>query len=88
MIYGTSEQKINKEGKPLYKIPVLISGTSERNDPITTVTVSGDKPVVSNGTKVTFTDLTANNWSIKGNDGQYRSGVTLSAKSLTILGTR
>ena len=38
LVYGTSEHKKDREGKLLYKVPVLIQGTDNRKTPITSIT--------------------------------------------------
>ena len=31
-VYGTNEKRVNKAGQEIYKLPVLISGSGERQD--------------------------------------------------------
>lgn len=84
LVYGTNEPKVDKDGKQLFKIPVLMSGTGGRQDPLTTITLAGNIPAIPNGSIITVTDLMANAWTMKGRDGQYRSGVSFSAKSVAL----
>lgn len=83
LIYGTNEHKKNAKGELLYKIPVLIQGTTNRQDPITSITYAGLKLNYSNGTKLIVKGLTILSWSIKGSNGQMRNGFTLKAKTIT-----
>lgn len=83
-VYGTKELKKNSKGEVISKLPVLISGTSERQDPTTTVTVSGTLPNIPKGSRVQFNGLVITNWSLKGNDGVTRNGVSLRAESVIV----
>jgi hypothetical protein len=88
LVYGTSDHKKDRDGKLLYKIPVLIQGTDNRQDPITSITYGGEKLSVPNGTRLNVKDLTILTWSIRSTNGQLRSGTTLKAKSITAMGNR
>lgn len=81
-VYGTDEQKTDRSGRPLFKVPVLLSGTGERVDPSTTVTVPGPVPTLPRGAQVRFKNLTLSTWTVRGNDNRERSGVTLRADSV------
>lgn len=81
-VYGTKDRRTNAKGEEVFKIPVLISGTGDRQDPTTTITVSGSIPNLVKGTKVQFIGLTISSWSIKGNDGVTRNGVSLRAEGI------
>ena len=77
-VYGTNEKRVNKAGQEIYKLPVLISGSGERQDPTTTVTIAGSINV-NKGVRLTFTNLVVQTWSLKGSDGVLRNGITLKA---------
>lgn len=77
-VYGTNEKRKNKAGQEIYKLPVLISGSGERQDPTTTITIAGAINV-NKGVRLTFTNLVVQTWSLKGNDGVLRNGITLKA---------
>jgi len=77
--YGTDEQKKNLKGQPLYKLPVLISGTGERLDPTTNVVVPGPLPQINKGVKLNFENLKIMTWSMRGSDGVTRNGTVLKA---------
>jgi hypothetical protein len=81
-VYGTKDRRKNAKGEDIYKIPVLISGTGDRQDPTTTITVSGNIPNLTKGAKVQFIGLTISSWTIKGNDGVTRNGVSLRAEGI------
>lgn len=82
MKYGTNEQKKDANGQPLYKIPVLISGTGEKLDPSTTVVVAGPLPALSKGQKVFFENLRILTWTMRGTDGVVRNGTVLKADKI------
>lgn len=77
-VYGTNEKRKNKAGQEIYKLPVLISGSGERQDPTTTITIAGAINV-NKGVRLSFTNLVVQTWSLKGNDGVLRNGITLKA---------
>jgi hypothetical protein len=77
-VYGTNERRKNKLGQEIYKLPVLISGSGERQDPTTTITIAGAVNV-NKGIRLIFTNLVIQTWSLKGSDGVLRNGITLKA---------
>lgn len=81
-VYGTEEQKTDRSGRPLFKVPVLLSGTGDRVDPTTTITVPGPVPTLPRGAQVRCKNLTLSTWTVRGNDNRERSGVTLRADSV------
>ena len=83
MVFGTQEQKRNKDGEPVYKLPVLIQGTGDRQDPTTNITFSGSKSDFQKGSRISAKGLTLMTWSLRGTNGTYRNGTTLRAKSIT-----
>ncbi len=82
--FGTNILKKDREGKSVYKLPVLLQGTEDkRQDPTTTITFSsGDLVEFPKGSRVLAKGLTLLTWTMKGSDGQYRSGATLRAKQI------
>ena len=82
-VYGTEEQKKDKKGRPLFKLPVLISGTGDRLDPTTSIIVAGPIPPLTKGQRLQFQNLSVMNWNMRGNDGQIRSGIVLKADSVS-----
>jgi len=84
--YGTNEQKKDKQGRPLYKLPVLISGTGDRLDPTTSITVPGPLPTLNKGQRILFSGLTVMNWNMRGSDGVPRSGIVLRAEAISTSG--
>ena len=86
-IYGTDEQKVDRAGRQLFRVPVLLSGTGDRIDPTTTVTVPGPIPALRRGAQVRCKNLTLSTWTVRGNDNRERSGVTLRAESIEPSGT-
>ena len=83
-VYGTKERRKNAQGLEIYKLPVLITGTSERQDPTTSITVAGNLPKLEKGSRLICTGLTISSWTIKGNDGVTRNGVSLRASAVTM----
>jgi hypothetical protein len=81
-VYGTKDRRKNAKGEDVFKIPVLISGTGDRQDPTTTITIAGEIPNLIKGTKIQFVGLTISSWNIKGNDGVTRNGVSLRAEGI------
>ena len=77
--FGTDTPKIDKAGKPLFKIPVLLSGTGDRTDPTTTITASGDLSSIKSGQQLHCTNLSASTWTLRDANGKDRSGLTLRA---------
>jgi len=82
LVYGTQDQRVDKEGRPLFRIPVLLSGSSERVDPTTSVTVPGPLSRVVKGQTVRFRNLTISTWTMRVASGQERHGVTLRADGI------
>ena len=87
-VYGTNEKRKNSKGQEIFKVPVLIQNTGERQDPTTTITVAGDKPNFQKGSRITPIGLTVMSWNMRGKDGVMRNGITLRAKSLTQFGNK
>ena len=83
LVYGTNEPKIDREGRPQFKVPVLISGTGDRLDPTTSIVIAGPIPNIPKGTRVNLEGLTVSNWTMRGADGVQRSGISLRAKSIS-----
>jgi hypothetical protein len=81
-VFGTDEPRVDREGRPLFKVPVLLSGTGERVDPTTTITVPGPVQPLPRGAQVRVKNLTLSTWTVRGNDNRERSGVTLRADSI------
>lgn len=77
--YGSTEPKLTKDGKPLFRVPVLISGTGERVDPSTTITVVGPLPQLPKGSPVRIDGLCVASWTIRDAQGRERTGITLRA---------
>lgn len=84
-VYGTNEQKKDKKGRLLFKVPVLISGTGDKLDPTTSIVVAGPLPSLSKGQRIQFENLSILNWTMRGNDGVMRSGIVLKADSVSPL---
>lgn len=84
--FGTTEPKLDKAGKPLFKVPVLISGTGDQTDPTTTITSSGDSTHLRSGQTLICSGLTISTWSLRDAQGRDRSGVTLRADELKVHG--
>lgn len=82
LIYGTSEPKTDKEGRPLFRIPVLLSGTSDTVDPTTSVTIPGPVASVAKGQTVRFRNLELVTWTVRDAAGRDRNGVTLRAEGI------
>ncbi len=83
-VYGTEEVRSDEQGRPLFKIPVLITGTGAKNDPSTTITIAGPIPGLQRGV-VKFRGLVASTWTVRGNDGKERTGITLRADGIEIV---
>lgn len=82
LVYGTTEPRLTKDGQPLYKVPVLLSGTSDSVDPTTTVTIPGPLTTISKGQSVRFRNLTLSTWVMRDASGRERNGVTLRADGI------
>jgi hypothetical protein len=82
-VYGTNEKRKNKAGQEMFKLPVLISGSGERQDPTTTITIPG--PInVNKGVRLHLVNLVVQTWSLKGADGVLRNGITLKADGVQV----
>ena len=85
--FGQLVQKVNREGVALWTISVLMSGTSERQDPTIKVTLpSADRPTVKRGDVIVATNLTARTWTMRDNQGRERSGVSFEADAIKVQG--
>ena len=82
VVYGTNEPRLTKEGQQIFKIPVLLSGTSDAVDPTTTVTVPGPLPSVAKGQSIRFRNLNLLTWVLRDASGRERHGVTLRADAI------
>lgn len=82
--FGTENPKVGLDGKPVVKVPVLLLGTGERTDPTATITVTGDIAQVKSGTTLRCQNLTVSTWSMRDNNGQERTGITLRADRLDV----
>ena len=81
--FGRLEQKLNKDGVPLWSVAVLMSGTGERQDPTANITVpSHERPQVSRGDAAVARNLFARTWTMRDNQGRERSGVSFEADAL------
>jgi len=83
LVYGTNEPRLDKQGRPLLRIPVLLSGTTDLVDPTTTVTIPG--PIATSVVKgqiVRFRNLTISTWVLRDANGRERHGVTLRADGI------
>lgn len=83
LVYGTTEHKKNKEGQLVYKLPVLVQGTNDRQDPTTNITFAGENLNLPKGSRVNAKGLTLMTWSLRGTNGAYRNGTTLRAQSIS-----
>ncbi|MHB0927725.1 MAG: hypothetical protein ACYC3W_02220 [Candidatus Nanopelagicales bacterium] len=81
--FGSDDMKSDAQGRPLFRVPVLVTGTGDRNDPTTTVTVPGPLPQLPRG-PVRFQNLSISTWTLRGNDGRERNGVTLRADAVDV----
>jgi len=82
LIYGTDTPKMTADGRAIYKVPVLLSGTDDRTDPTTTVTVPGPLPTIQKGQPIRFKNLTILTWTIRDNAGREKFGTTLRADGI------
>lgn len=82
LIYGTTDAKVDAKGRAVYKVPVLLIGTGDRVNPTTTITVAGPLPSITNGSPISTTGLIAFHWTLRGDDGRERSGITLRADAV------
>ena len=83
--FGRLEQKLNKDGVPLWSVAVLMSGTGERQDPTANIIVpSHECPKVSRGDAALALNLFARTWTMRDNQGRERSGVSFGADALEV----
>jgi hypothetical protein len=82
--YGTRNPKLTADGRPVIKVPVLLSGMGERVDPTSMVTITGPIPEVKSGQALRFQNLTASTWTIRDTSGRERSGITLRADAIEV----
>jgi hypothetical protein len=82
LIYGSDEPRLDKEGRPLLRVPVLLSGTTDVVDPTTTVTIPGPVGAVAKGQTVRFRNLTISTWVVRDANGRERHGITLRADGI------
>lgn len=82
LVYGSAEQRFDKSGNPLFKVPVLLSGTTDAIDPTTTITVPGPLPAIVKGQLIEFVNLTISTWTMHDGNGRERQGVTLRADGI------
>lgn len=82
LIYGTDTLKTTVDGRPIYMVPVLLSGTGDRTDPTTTVTVSGPLPAIQKGQQIKLRNLSISTWTLRDNSGRERQGSTLHADGI------
>lgn len=82
--YGGTEPKLSNDGRPLFRVPVLISGTGERVDPTSTITVAGPVPQLPNGSPVKVDGLTVSTWTVRDAQGRERHGITLRADRIDV----
>lgn len=82
LVYGTNEVRVDKDGRTLFRVPVLLSGTSDVVDPTTTVTVPGPIDSIAKGQTIKFRNLELATWTIRDASGRDRNGVTLRADGI------
>jgi hypothetical protein len=82
--FGSNEPRLTTDGKPIYKVPVLLSGTGDRVDPTATITVSGVLPSFTSGQRLRCTNLTISTWTMRDSGGRERSGATLRADAIEV----
>ena len=82
MEFGTQNPKVGVDGKPVFKVPVLLIGTGDRTDPSTTITVGGDLLEVRSGVVLRCKNLSASTWTLRDANGRERTGITLRADSI------
>ena len=83
--FGTNTPRLTTDGKPITKVPVLLSGTGDRVDPTTTITVIGELPKYRNGQKLRCKNLSANTWTFRDSRGRERSGTTIRADAIEVV---
>jgi hypothetical protein len=82
LIYGTNDARTDKDGRTMYRLPVLLSGTTDSVDPTTTVTLPGPVEGVAKGQTVRFRNLSLTTWTMRDTSGKERHGVTLRADGI------
>ena len=82
LIYGTNDVRTDKDGRNLYRLPVLLSGTTDSVDPTTTVTLPGPIDGTTKGQTVRFRNLSLTTWAMRDASGKERYGVTLRADGI------
>lgn len=82
LVYGSNETRTDKDGRPLFRLPVLLSGTTDTVDPSTTVTLPGPIEGATKGQTVRFRNLTLSTWTVRDASGRERHGVTLRADGI------
>jgi hypothetical protein len=87
-VFGTTNPRRNQQGQELFRVPVLISGTADREDPTAFISVPGPVPSLVKGAKVQVTGLTIANWSLRGTEGIQRQGISLKAETISPVPTK
>ena len=82
LIYGTNDARTDKDGRTMYRLPVLLSGTTDSVDPTTTVTLPGPVEGIAKGQTVRFRNLSLTTWTMRDASGKERHGVTLRADGI------
>ena len=82
LVYGSTDTRVDKDGRPVFRLPILLSGTSDAVDPTTFVTLPGPVEGVAKGQTVRFRNLTISTWTVRDNSGKERHGVTLRADGI------
>lgn len=82
--YETRLPRTDAEGRPLYRVPVIVTGTGQKRAPAVDVTVPGPVEELPQGVAVLFHGLTLRAWALRGDDGRERSGVTLRAAGVVL----
>ncbi len=75
--FTTKVPKLDSNGTPLYKVPVVLAGTGERSDPTTQISfASPTPPAIKSGDLLAVSNLVASTWTFRDNTGRERSGVS------------
>jgi hypothetical protein len=81
--FTTKTPKVDQSGLPLFKVAVVLTGTGDRDDPTTTITIAAaTAPAIKTGDRLVATELVASSWTFRDNSGRERSGVSFRAKRL------
>lgn len=80
--FETRLPRSDAAGAPLFRVPVVITGTGDKRAPAVEVTVPGPLDALPQGSVVVFPGLALRTWSIRGNDGRERNGVSLRAHAM------